>query len=409
MRHSLMLVALLAAATPATAQPTQRGAMPLPQVQWEQAPSPLIRSMWFASDANGRPLRRPTTLRADLGPVHMPHGRPFWLVVALGSGTVPMRDDAELCVEWRGPDNAAPRYDCRALPAPAAAPVQLAYPGPDTYAWPETRYPIRLWLRSSGCPPTRQCAVSRPITQALGTLQFGISGGDRMRRLARAAPKSAEEPETEAPSAVASEVGAASDSDARFTWPPPRPTTRAVLERVMLGPSQGTLGQVADRLAVALRRVGYFERSFYAVPGGFAMATQLEQIEFDGTPKPVPLRWSSALPPRRVFSIDDFVRALFTAPEGHYRVIVFVVSDRPFATAPDAPSQNEALGWIGGGLDRLPTPLAELRLRDSHACTALVYQFRKVGHAGVALANPDGATAAELQLQRSGILAALGR
>jgi hypothetical protein len=90
-------------------------------------------------------------------------------------------------------------------------------------------------------------------------------------------------------------------------------------------------------------------------------------------------------------------------------VIVFVVTNQPFSTEARPVSQEEAAAWVGGGLDRLPQSIAMTPLRDAHVGSALVYQFRKVGQAGAAKANPDGAEPAAKQLERSGVLAALSQ
>src|SRR3546814_16299501 len=81
------------------------------------------------------------------------------------------------------------------------------------------------------------------------------------------------------------------------------------------------------------------------------MVARLEQIKADGTPKPVPMRWSTALPSRDIFSLRDYFSALFSAPEGHYRAIVFVVSAKPFATSRGPASRRHAAAWLHGGLN----------------------------------------------------------
>lgn len=107
-----------------------------------------------------------------------------------------------------------------------------------------------------------------------------------------------------------------------FPWPPPKPTSRAPLARNLLATEPANLGDVARHLEASLASVGYAEYSYYSVPNGFALATRMEQITPQGAPKPDPLRWSSALPPQPVFSLADYMRALFIAPQGDYRVIV---------------------------------------------------------------------------------------
>ena len=195
-----------------------------------------------------------------------------------------------------------------------------------------------------------------------------------------------------------------------FPWPPPKPTTRAAMERSLLARADGaTLGDVARRLERALASVGYGERSYYAVPGGFALATRLEQITPDGTPKSDPQRWSTALPEQPVFSLGDYLRALFAAPRGDYRVIVFVVTSQPFGTAARAATNAQAEAWLSGGLDRLPRSMQALPFDADVEASALVYQFRKSGHGDPPVALENTAASAATQLDRSGIVAALRR
>jgi hypothetical protein len=242
------------------------------------------------------------------------------------------------------------------------------------------------------------------------TITFWVSG-DRLT--ASALPPSTEEvwavlPPYEGPSRDRPPMASKSDNGIEsFPWPPPVPTTQAEFDRDLLVRDGKTLGDVADRLTKALAGLGYSERSFYHAPGGFVLATRLEQIDFDGTPKAGLLRWSAKLPPREIFSLSGFIDALFSAPEGHYRVIVFVVNDQPFSGTDQTASQADALAWVLGGVNRLPPSIAMTSLTGDHNGTALIYQFRQVGQSGAVLANPDGAAPAAQHLERSGILIAL--
>lgn len=202
-----------------------------------------------------------------------------------------------------------------------------------------------------------------------------------------------------------------------FPWPPPRPATRHVIDRDRLGAGRSpiTLGEAAERLIAALGAAGYAEHAFFAIrpdpgrpPEGFALVTRLEQIFPDGRPRPVDQRWRVELPPRDVFSLQGLIEALFTAPEGHYRVIVFTVTGRPVAPSQEEPTREDAGEWLGRGLARLPPSLAELPWTRGHACTALIYQFRQVGAGTEPEINPPGVPPARIQLERTGVLAALG-
>lgn len=201
-----------------------------------------------------------------------------------------------------------------------------------------------------------------------------------------------------------------------FPWPPPKPTTRYVIENDLLGGGETpqTLKEVGDRLRHALDQAGYAELDFFSIPPdldqqpeGFALVTRLERIYEDGRRWLGKKRWLEELPARDVFSLKELVRALFTAPEGHYRVIVFVVTGRPVAPSQTEPTREEAGKWRGQGLAHLPRWLGELPWTPDHACTALIYQFRQVGAGREPEVNPPGAPPAREQLERSGILAAL--
>lgn len=173
--------------------------------------------------------------------------------------------------------------------------------------------------------------------------------------------------------------------------------------------NQATLGDVARHLDLALARVGYSERSYYAVPGGFALATRLEQITPDGAPKPDPQRWSTTLPEQPVFSLGDYLRVLFAAPRGDYRVIVFIVTDQAFATSARIATNAQAEAWLAGGMDRLPRALRAIAFDANFEASALVYQFRKTAHSDPPIALDSSAASAARQLDRSGISAALRR
>lgn len=203
-----------------------------------------------------------------------------------------------------------------------------------------------------------------------------------------------------------------------FPWPPPRPTSRHVLRESAIGGGETpeALDRVAERLLAALDMTGYSEHSFYALrpdpagpPDGFALVTRLEQIRPDGTPRDEPERWSAELPPREIFSLSDVIDALFSAPEGHYRVIVFVVTGALVVPSDEAPTRHDAGEWLGSGMARLPRALGELPWTADHACTALVYQFRQVGAGTDPQAHPPGAPSAQKHLERTGLLRALER
>ena len=138
------------------------------------------------------------------------------------------------------------------------------------------------------------------------------------------------------------------------------------------------LGHVNYTLRLALDTAGYTEASYYTVPDGFALVTHLEQINPDGTPKkPDHVRWSTQLARVGQFTLSAYLKALFLANPGYYRVIVFVVTSQPFSQSEATVTRDEAIAWLRHGGNALPFGIATQPLLASHKVTALIYEFEK--------------------------------
>lgn len=283
-----------------------------------------------------------------------------------------------LCVDWVDDDGRVLGKECQSLPEGAAI---LTFESPRTGGYGSDRVSARLEAGKAGAEPN-------PLGEY--TLDWPP-------------PVAAAAPEPVPPPAPVVERG----SDVpEFAWPPPEPTSSVSLNRDLLANGNAKLGDVADHMVSALAEVGYSEKSFYAVPGGFALVTRLEQIELDGTPLPEPGRWSQAPPPSKIFSLGAFFGSLFNAPVGNYRVIAFIVTDQPFVTDGEV-SAEEMEGFLAGGLSWLPEVIRARDFTAGHVGTALIYQFRKVGLYGEPVLHPDGAPTAQAQLDRTGIFSSL--
>lgn len=219
-----------------------------------------------------------------------------------------------------------------------------------------------------------------------------------------APPPAAELPATAPPSKNGGPPTATLPS---FPWPPPRYSAFSAIERQWLAEGEApVLGDVALRLERAFDAAGYAERSYYRIPGGFALVSRIEQIREDASPFLPPARWAVGAARVREGFIDH-IRALFNAPPGFYRVIVFAVTDEDFAAGARAPTATEAREWITGGGLRLPEGIALQPYGARHYTTALIYEFERRGEqAQAAMRVPSPATG-RMHLEKAGLWQAL--
>jgi hypothetical protein len=129
----------------------------------------------------------------------------------------------------------------------------------------------------------------------------------------------------------------------------------------------------------------------------------MEQTAADGTPRPLPDRWSATLPGTGSLSLLAFIRALIRAPPGNYRVIVFIVTDTAFSRAGRAPTTAQAEHWVAMGLNRLPRTIGMLPYGRDHTSIALVYAFEKRRAGEEAIAVRTSAVSGDVHLNRAGI------
>jgi hypothetical protein len=194
-----------------------------------------------------------------------------------------------------------------------------------------------------------------------------------------------------------------------FPWPPPAASASEVLPRTMFEQraALSTLGNLNEELVSALQTTGYFEKSYYSVPRGFALATRLERISEDGSSKTPPDRWSAEPPHMTHFSISEYLHSLFLANAGHYRVVVFIVTDVPFAETGTAVTLSDVQKWPTGGTNTLPAQIASSAFGQNTECTALIYEFESAAGNAPVFVQP-GRLDAHTHLVKSGLWAALG-
>jgi hypothetical protein len=133
-----------------------------------------------------------------------------------------------------------------------------------------------------------------------------------------------------------------------------------------------------DRLIFALKTAQISDWSAYAIGrNGFAIVSRLECIGENGQAKQGTERWCTddARSPRE-FSISWYIRSLFSADPGRYRIIVFIVTPRVIRSDGVTPSEKTMKELLSSGaLDNLPDELRKIIPGPGTRCTALIYEF----------------------------------
>lgn len=194
-----------------------------------------------------------------------------------------------------------------------------------------------------------------------------------------------------------------------FPWPPPQASAFAVIPQNLLSAKTETkLKDVAQRLERAFDAGGYAERSYYSIPGGFAVVSRIELIRADGAPE-ADGRWSLKSPALIRISLTEFLKALFTAKVGHYRTIAFLATDASLQPDPSKkPTPEGAADWVSQGSPTLPAAIGNLPFTPEHNVTALIYEFeRKTPDHDAELKHPSPLPG-KGHLEKAGIWTALG-
>lgn len=195
----------------------------------------------------------------------------------------------------------------------------------------------------------------------------------------------------------------------KFPWPPPEASAFHKIPNSLLvkQDTTSTFGDIANRIETALDGAGYTQISYYAVPDGFAMVTQLEQIDEDGNPKE-PGRWSEKYKPISKFSLKHIVKSLLTARKGLWRVTVFIVTSHDFQQQDVEITPGDVIEWLRDGWFRLPPSIAWISYSDFHYCTALIYEFEQTKPNQEAECKSTSEITGKLHLERGGIWRRLG-
>jgi len=161
--------------------------------------------------------------------------------------------------------------------------------------------------------------------------------------------------------------------DADFPFPPPQcHTSHEIPYRAF--PNCNNLGQVAEKISTVLSEKNYPNR-FMSVPNGFAIVTQMEQYNKDGSILYGSNRWTE-MPPHESFSLSwDYFKTLIYPRKGQLRLFVFIVTNQNYNSVDKRVTKGEAVAWLGQAVNRLPMQVAAETFNSNYSVSALVYEF----------------------------------
>lgn len=247
------------------------------------------------------------------------------------------------------------------------------------------------------------CVLAAPALY-LGSQWGGWPWQRETARSAVTAAPAAARPPAPTPSAAPSPpAGAPPQSLPDFPWPPPSASASYVLPRALFD-AKATVGQVTSAIIAALERNGYVERSFFRTgDDGVALVTRLERMNDDGSPPRDTERWPGAKSQGSSLDLAGMLRGLFFVERGHYRLIVFILQDRPFTQSSEQVTETQARRWLRSGANVLPRDIAERAFGDGN-CTALIYEFTSDGSNAKVV---DSQLTGRQHLEKSGVLSVL--
>ena len=176
-----------------------------------------------------------------------------------------------------------------------------------------------------------------------------------------------------------------------FPIKPPAPTAPELLLPPGLLAGSGTLSGAGARLQQLLGPAGYAGYTrYYAYPGGFALTTRIERTDEAVKPFPLPDRWNVNSSPQTNWK-NWFQSWWGRVPEGHFRVLVFIVTkgdavaDYSMNPASIAPLVRQ---WAASGAGVLPRSYDTEPYTTGHRCTVWVYELKRpVGSSSASLVD----------------------
>lgn len=161
-----------------------------------------------------------------------------------------------------------------------------------------------------------------------------------------------------------------------WPWPPPQASTiyRYPASFLRDGELQ-TIGEAAEYFEKRLRDASYSRFSYFYAPGGFALATQIEKINSDGSRSESGDRWVPYTE-KHVNSLYQYFLSLVKGKTGDYRMFSIVVTNDPSREQEVGASISLLQNWSSSGLKFLPDWYRYASIEKGSVAYILVYEVK---------------------------------
>lgn len=165
-----------------------------------------------------------------------------------------------------------------------------------------------------------------------------------------------------------------------FPFPPPKASASHTFEENLFSKANN-LYEVSELIEGALKKSGYYEKSYYKIPNGFALVTRMEKMKVDGSPAEDSERWDiNSESTGSSFSLLSYFKSLFVADDGSYRIIVFLITPENMRQTEEVMTMEAAKKYLTKGYNRLPNHFKTIPFTEDYSVSALIYEWYKVEH-----------------------------
>lgn len=189
-----------------------------------------------------------------------------------------------------------------------------------------------------------------------------------------------------------------------YFFPELAPLASASLIKRDFKPELKTLGSVNEFLRREFISAGYKDQlNYYYASDGFAITTNLERFNLDGSAVPSDKRFVKSLTEEKKLSYYEIFKSMFFDLEFDYRMFALVIASNATTMSKNGMTPGFAEKLIANSYDKLPETLTNRELPNK-TLSVFVYHFRLNANNGTVELDLTGKISAQDYLKNAGLL-----